>query len=317
MLWVDCTDCSLAEEHVLMRSVSLPGAAWRCACRWRESLSPGKVKEPGRLAGEAGMELQKEPPFCRGLLGAKGSLLNGGGPAVARGEPSGEPAPGLGLPSGKGPRLLRERLSSGLARASRAAASWPAPAALAAFLGLSITFILGICSASRSGPSASLPGACLPGWPGPASGAALLLGGGSGGPGADVPDILSASAWLAAAEETSTGEWCRTGWGIREGLLLLALGRPLQLLAPPLWLLPPPLGAPPPPPPPPPLWFLWYSMGDVKAAKHDTAWKSVKAGHQGKYCHRAKAKDTIRRKCWSESPVKSRVVHATAYHHAP
>lgn len=73
---------------------------------------------------------------------------------------------------------------------------------------------------------------------------------------------MSASAWLEAAEETSTGEWCLTGWGIREGLLLLEVGRPLQLLGPLLWLLllPPLLGAPPPPPPPPlpppPLWFL-------------------------------------------------------------
>lgn len=245
MLWVDCTDCSLAEEHVLMRSVSLLGAAWRCACRWRESLSPGKVKEPGRLAGEAGMELQKEPPFCSGLLGGKGSLANGAGDgkAAERGEVSGEAAAaGRPFPSGRGPRP----------RGSLACPSWPAwPAAAALpldFLGLSITFILGICSASLSGPSGWPPGGCLPGWPGPASGATPLLGGGSEGPGLDVPDILSASAWLGAAEETSTGEWCRTGWGIREGLLLLELGRPLQ----PLGALPP--GAPP--PPPPPLWFL-------------------------------------------------------------
>lgn len=255
MLWVDCTDCSLAEEHVLMRSVSLPGAAWRCACRWRESLSPGKVKEPGRLAGEAGMELQKEPPFCRGLLGGKGSLLNAEGNAEDRGEFRGETAPGRGLPRGRGPRLLRARPSSGGARASLAFPSWPAPAAFPlSFLGLSITFILGICSASRSGPSGWLLGGCLPGWLGPASRLRLLLGGGSEGPGADIPDILSASAWLEAAEETSTGEWCRTGCGIREGLLLLELGRPLQLLGPLLWLLPLPLGAPP--LLPPPLWFL-------------------------------------------------------------
>lgn len=250
-----------------MRSVSLPGAAWRCACRWRESLSPGKVKEPGRLAGEAGMELQKEPPFCRGLLGGKGSLPIGEGNAVATGEFRGETAPGLGFPRGSEPRLLRERLSSGMARASLASASRLAPAALPEdFLGLSITFILGMCSASCSGPSSS-PGARLPGWPGPASGAGLLPGRGGAGPGVDIPDILSASAWLEAAEETSTGEWCLTGWGIREGLLLLALGRPLQLPGPPLGLPPPPLEAPPPPllpppplppppPPPPPLWFL-------------------------------------------------------------
>lgn len=248
MLWVDCTDCSLAEEHVLMRSVSLLGAAWRCACRWRESLSPGKVKEPGRLAGEAGMELQKEPPFCRGLLGGKGSLLNGEGNAAERGEFRGETAPGLGWPRGREPRLL------GAARASLAVASWLAPAAFPAdFRGLSITFILGICAASLSGPSGWLPGGCLPGWLGAASRPRLLLGGGRGGPGVDIPDILSASAWLEAAEDTSTGEWCRTGCGIRDGLLLL------ELLGPLLWLLPLPLGAPPllpPPPPPPPLWFL-------------------------------------------------------------
>lgn len=256
MLWVDCTDCSLAEEQVLMRSVSLLGAAWRCACRCRESLSPGKVKEPGRLAGEAGMELQKEPPFCRGLLGGKGSLPSGEGNTVERGEFSGEIAPGLGFPRDREPRPLLERLSSGWARASLALTSWLAPAVFPLdFLGLSITFILGICSASLSGPSDCPLGGCLPGWLGPASRVRLLLGGGSEGPGVDVPDILSASAWLEAAEETSTGEWCRTGWGIREGLLLLELGRTLQLLGPLLWLLPPllPLGAPP---PLPPLWFL-------------------------------------------------------------
>lgn len=229
-----------------MRSVSLLGAAWRCVGRCRESLSPGKVKELGRLAGEAGMEPQKDPPFCRGLLGAKGSLPKAGG------EFNGETAPGLGLPRGRGPRL---------ARASLAAASWLA----AAFRGLSSTFILGTGSAV---PSGSLLAVGLPGCPGPAS-RALLLGGGREGPGADVPDILSASAWLeAAAEETSTGGWCLTGCGIREGLLLLWPGppTPLELPGP---LVPGPLGAVPPPPlpplPPPPLWFLWYSIGDVKA----------------------------------------------------
>lgn len=238
-----------------MRSVSLLGAAWRGAGRCRESVSPGKVKEPGRLAGEAGMELQKEPPFCRGLLGGKGSLPNGEGNAAEAGELRGETAPGLGFPGGRAPRLLRARLSSTGGRASLAAPSWLAPVALPGhFLGLSITFILGICAASRSGPSGWPLAGCLPGCPGPASGPRLLLGGGSEGPGVHVPDILSASAWLAAAEETSTGEWCRTGWGIREGLLLLELGRPLQLLGPLLWLMPLPPGAPPPAPPPP--WFL-------------------------------------------------------------
>lgn len=77
----------------------------------------------------------------------------------------------------------------------------------------------------------------------------------------DIPDILSASAWAEAAEETRTGEWCLTGWGIRDGRLRLELGMPLQLLGPPLL----PLLLPP--PPPPLLWFLWYSIGDVKAFK--------------------------------------------------
>lgn len=75
------------------------------------------------------------------------------------------------------------------------------------------------------------------------------------------------------------GGWCLTGCGILEGLLLLELGPLLQLLGPLPWLLLPPLEAPlpplPPPPPllpplplpPPPLWFLWYSMGDVKAVR--------------------------------------------------
>lgn len=76
----------------------------------------------------------------------------------------------------------------------------------------------------------------------------------------DIPDILSASAWAEAAEETRTGEWCLTGWGIRDGRLRLELGMPLQLLGPLLLPLLLPL------PPPPLLWFLWYSIGDVKAA---------------------------------------------------
>lgn len=133
------------------------------------------------------------------------------------------------------------------------------------------------------------------GWPGPASGTRLLLRGGSEGLGADIPDILSASAWLEAAEETSMGGWCLTGCGIREGLLLLELGTLLQLLGPLPWLPPPPLEAPPPPLPPPPLplaplplpppplWFLWYSMGDVKAVtKQDTVGDSVRAPRKSK-----------------------------------
>lgn len=252
-----------------MRSVSLLGAAWRCVCRWRESLSPGKVKELGRLAGEAGTELQKEPPFCRGLLGGKASLPKGEGNVVERGEFSGEMAPGLVLPRGNGPRFPR---------ASLVFPSWLVPEAFpGAFLGLSITFILGMGSVSRSRPSESPLRGSLLGWPMLASRARLLLGGGSEGLGADIPDILSASAWLEAAEETSMGGWCLTGCGILEGLLLLEPGPLLQLLGPLPWPLLPPLEAPlpplpppppllpPPPLPPPPLWFLWYSMGDVKA----------------------------------------------------
>lgn len=255
-----------------MRSVSLLGAAGRCVCRWRESLSPGKVKELGRLAGEAGTELQKEPPFCRGLLGGKASLPKGEGNVVERGEFSGETAPGLVLPKGNGPRLPR---------ASLVFPSWLVPEVFpGAFLGLSITFILGMGSVSRSRPSESPLRGSLLGWPRLASRARLLLGGGSEGLGADIPDILSASAWPEAAEETSMGGWCLTGCGILEGLLLLELGPLLlQLLGPLPWLPPPPLEAPPLPPPPPPpppllpplplppppLWFLWYSIGDVKA----------------------------------------------------
>lgn len=216
LLWADCTECSLAEEHVLMRSVSLPGAVGRGAGRCRESVSPGKVKDPGLLAGEAGTEFQKEPPFCRGLPGV--SLE-----AVAEsGECSGDdPAPGRGLPIGRAPRLLRgTRLSSEATRLSLVAVVLGSK--LVPLQGLSGTFVLEVGSASR--------------------GTGLLAGAGSGGPGVDVPDILSASAGLGAAEETSTGEWWRTGCGIREGLLRPEPGRP-------------------------PLWFLWYSMGDVKAVK--------------------------------------------------
>lgn len=75
LLWVDWMDCSLADEHVLMRSASLlcveclwawlPEAAWIWLefCRTEISpASPGKVNEPGRLAGEPDIELQKPDP---------------------------------------------------------------------------------------------------------------------------------------------------------------------------------------------------------------------------------------------------------------
>lgn len=120
-------DCSLADEHVLMRSASLlwveclwdwlwlpdPGPAWIWLelCRTGVSaVSPGKVKEPGRLAGEAGMELQKpDPDLCPGLGGGAvwASLPKAG---VAMGEAIGETAPGrvfdMGV-EGKGPTVAR------------------------------------------------------------------------------------------------------------------------------------------------------------------------------------------------------------------
>lgn len=75
LLWVDWVDCSLADEHVLMRSASLlcveclwvwlpePVWIWFEFCRTEISpASPGKVNEPGRLAGEPDIELQKPDP---------------------------------------------------------------------------------------------------------------------------------------------------------------------------------------------------------------------------------------------------------------
>lgn len=168
LLWVEWTDCSLVEEHVLMRSVSLLCEEWRWTCRWRESLSPGKVKEPGRLAGDAGMELQKEP-FCKGLLGGKVSLPKGEGKVVERGEFIGEMAPGLGFPSVSDPMLFLDRLSSELPRKSFWAPSDEPEMFPAVFLGLSMTFILGICSASFWWPSGSAWGGCLSGWLRPVS----------------------------------------------------------------------------------------------------------------------------------------------------
>lgn len=113
---MECTDCSLVEEHVLMRSVSLLCEERRWTWRWRESLSPGKVKEPGRLTGDAGIELQKEP-FCRGLLGGNISLPKGEGKVVT-GEFIGETAPGLDFPKVRDPTLLLDRASSELPRNS-------------------------------------------------------------------------------------------------------------------------------------------------------------------------------------------------------
>lgn len=147
-----------------MRSVSLLCEERRWAWRWRESLSPGKVKEPGRLTGEAGIELQKEP-FCRGLLGGNRSLPKGEG-RVVPGEFIGEGAPGLAFPNAKGPMLLLRRISSELPQSSLGSASAP----LGVFWGLSVAFPLGVFSASLSGPfCCAAPGGCLPAWLRPAS----------------------------------------------------------------------------------------------------------------------------------------------------
>lgn len=122
MLWMDC---SLADEHVLMRSASLlcveclwvwppdpePGD-WVWFEFWRTGgaspASPGKVNEPGRLAGEPGMELQNpEPDLWPGLGGGRASLPKAG---VAWGGARGDTAPGRGLEvgvEGKGPTAAR------------------------------------------------------------------------------------------------------------------------------------------------------------------------------------------------------------------
>lgn len=128
-------DCSLAEEHVLMRSASLlwveclwdwlwppdPGPAWIWLelCRTGVSVfSAAKVKEPGRLAGEAGIELQKpELDLCPGLAGGAlcASLPKAG---VAIGEAIGDTAPGRGLDrgvEGKGPTVARGMGTTALA----------------------------------------------------------------------------------------------------------------------------------------------------------------------------------------------------------
>ena len=126
MLWVDWMDCSLVDEHVLIRSASLlcveclwepwlwpPETPWLWVWFGRAGdspTSPGKVNEPGRLAGEPGMELQNpEPPFGPGLGGGRGraSLPKAG---VAIGEAMGEMVPGRGLEvgvEGVGPTVAR------------------------------------------------------------------------------------------------------------------------------------------------------------------------------------------------------------------
>lgn len=127
-------DCSLADEHVLMRSASLlcveclwvwfadpePVCIWFEFCRTRLSpASPGKVNEPGRLAGEPGMELQNpDPDFCPGLGGGGGrmSLPKAG---VASGEAIGDTAPGRCLDvgvEGRGPTVARGIGATTLAR---------------------------------------------------------------------------------------------------------------------------------------------------------------------------------------------------------
>ncbi len=69
--------------------------------------SPGKVNEPGLLAGDAGTELQNEVElplvFGPGLQGGIESLKAG----VANGEAMGETVPGLGLTSASGATVAR------------------------------------------------------------------------------------------------------------------------------------------------------------------------------------------------------------------
>lgn len=112
-------DCSLVDEHVLMRSASLlcveclwlpdPEPAWFWFRTTATSpASPGKVNEPGRLAGEPGMELQKpEVFFWLGLGGGGGrpSLASGGRGATGRDLESGV--------EGRGPTAARGMGSAG------------------------------------------------------------------------------------------------------------------------------------------------------------------------------------------------------------
>lgn len=128
MLWVDWMDCSLADEHVLMRSASLlcveclwlwlpdPEPAWIWFWFWFRTTatspaSPGKVNEPGRLAGEPGMELQKPEAFFWPGLGG-----GGGRPSLARGGSGAGGAPGRDLETGvegRGPTAARGTGSAG------------------------------------------------------------------------------------------------------------------------------------------------------------------------------------------------------------
>lgn len=248
MLWVDCTDCSLAEEQVLMRSASLLWVEWRWLWRLREpSVSPGKVKEPGRPAGDAGMELQKGAPFCRGLPGGKASFPKAG---AAMGEASGDRVPARGLPRLSGPTVARGTGGGG-------GSSFGPPSGG--------TGCLRPRGLSRGLTRASLPGSC---WAGSAGG-----GGCEGaGPWAgrdDVPDILSGPSG-SEAPEPRAGEWWRRGWGRRDGWGMRE-GRDREPAGafppgatPPCML---PLGPGAPLAPPPPTWLRWYSMGDVKAAE--------------------------------------------------
>lgn len=116
LLWVDWMDCSLAEEHVLMRSASL--LCVDCLWLWfwfrttaTSPASPGKVNEPGRLAGEPGMELQKPEVFFWPGLGG-----GGGRPSLASGGRGAGGATGRDLETGvegRGPTVARGTCSVG------------------------------------------------------------------------------------------------------------------------------------------------------------------------------------------------------------
>lgn len=185
-------DCSLADEHVLMRSASLlcveclwvwipdpePVWIWFEFCLTGLSpASPGKVNEPGRLAGEPGMELQNpDPDFWPGLGGGGGrtSLLKLG---VARGEAIRGTAPGRGLEvgvEGKGPTVARG-------------------------IGATMLAGVGVCEWSSGVWLGRLPCGLPPGG---------SMGGGTGR--RVEPDIL-------LGPSRSAPGWWRRGWGRREG----------------------------------------------------------------------------------------------------